>query len=61
MWQFGVYAFKGVAEMKLKNNPCYKCTTETGRHIGCHSTCPKYIKANEEHNKLKEEIRKKAG
>jgi len=25
-------------------NPCYGCTAETGRKVGCHSTCEKYIK-----------------
>ncbi len=43
--------------MTIKNNPCFNCTFETGRHIGCHSTCEKYINANSEHTKLKQSIR----
>lgn len=29
--------------MKLLKNPCGNCTKETGRSIGCHATCKKYI------------------
>jgi hypothetical protein len=27
----------------MKVNPCKNCTSETGRKVGCHSTCGKYI------------------
>lgn len=28
---------------KGKKNPCYGCTTETGRSPTCHATCKRYI------------------
>lgn len=30
---------------------CYKCTKETGRSPGCHSTCNKYLEARELYEK----------
>lgn len=27
---------------------CRYCTTETGRKVGCHGTCEKYIKESEQ-------------
>lgn len=33
---------------------CNNCTTETGRSIGCHSTCPKYL----EQRKIRNEVQK---
>ena len=37
-------------------NCCKGCTTETGRHIGCHSTCEKY----QEQAKKRQENKKEA-
>lgn len=30
---------------------CYGCTAETGRHLGCHDTCPKYQEQRERNQK----------
>lgn len=35
---------------------CRYCTAETGRNVGCHGTCEKYIKERAEHNKEKNRI-----
>lgn len=35
---------------------CRYCTTETGRKVGCHGTCEKYIKERAEHNQEKNRI-----
>ena len=40
--------------MVMRNNPCKACTEETGRCIGCHSTCQKYIEASEKHVAIRE-------
>ena len=34
--------------------PCKDCKD---RHTGCHSECPKYIKAKEDHDEKKEKIK----
>lgn len=42
------------------NAPCKGCTTETGRHPGCHDKCPKYkefYERNEERKKHASEIK----
>ena len=44
--------FNGV--LNSKENPCYGCTTETGRSSTCHCTCKKYINAKAEHELSKE-------
>lgn len=28
--------------MKAADNPCYRCTPETGRSGDCHAGCPRY-------------------
>lgn len=38
------------------NNVCRTCTK---RHIGCHSTCEKYIKEKQDNDKIREERRRK--
>ena len=40
--------------MVMKNNPCFGCTTETGRSVGCHSKCKKYIQASKEHEERRQ-------
>ena len=37
--------------VSFKDNPCNGCTYETGRCVGCHSTCKEYIEAKKEHDK----------
>lgn len=34
-------------------NPCYDCTAETGRTVGCHSVCEKHLKWLEEKEERK--------
>lgn len=41
-----------------KSEPCKGCKKETGRHAGCHATCPKY-KAAAEQNKERREAERK--
>ena len=40
--------------MIMKNNPCFGCTAETGRSVGCHSKCKKYIQASKEHEERRQ-------
>ena len=36
----------------------FSCKDCTERHVGCHSTCPKYLQEKAEHDKLREKIQK---
>ena len=46
-----------MSAFSIKNDtagaPCKGCED---RHVGCHSTCERYIKSREEHLKLKDEM-----
>ena len=39
-------------------SPCKECTSETGRHPGCHPTCKSYLEYKVQHEEAKEKIRK---
>lgn len=41
------------------NCPCKDCTFETGREIGCHGHCEKYLQWYQEHQKAKQFYLKK--
>lgn len=46
---------------KLKECPCRYCTQDTGRCVGCHATCTKYIewrKLKDSYNRVREESNK---
>lgn len=38
-------------------NCCANCTPETGRCVGCHATCEKYIKDKEDYDKRQQNLR----
>ena len=40
-------------------NPCYGCTTDTGRSPTCHATCQSYKEWNEEHKSYLNDYRMK--
>ena len=44
-----------------EDNPCHLCTYETGRAVGCHSTCQKYIDYRKNKDKQKENYYNKDG
>jgi hypothetical protein len=39
---------------------CYGCTEETGRKLGCHGTCERYLAEVEANRAIKAEQRKDA-
>lgn len=41
-----------------KFEPCKGCTKETGRHAGCHATCPKFAAAAEQNKERREAERR---
>lgn len=41
-----------------KFEPCKGCTKETGRHAGCHATCPKFAAAAEQNKERRENERR---
>lgn len=43
--------------MGVQIDCCRQCTAETGRHLGCHSTCEKYIKQKSEYDTEHRNIR----
>ena len=45
--------------MKLFPKICLGCTEETGRSIGCHATCKRYLDGRAEYEAQVGEIRRK--